>query len=159
MSISVMKTGGFLNLENARSEDQRRVMERLSEEGKCPFCPEGIAEQELRGEARPVIRGGTYWHVRENNWPYENTRAHLLVILDRHAEQLGELSPLEWAELLDHIQWAEAEYQITGGGFGIRFGDIRVNGATVSHLHAHIITPAITERGDPNYKEVRFRVG
>lgn len=149
----------FLNLDNSRYKDQRRVMERLVRQGGCPFCPDGIAEQERRGEARPVIRQGTYWHVRHNNWPYDNTRIHLLLIHNQHAEQLADISPEAAQELIELAQWIEGEFAIEGGGFGMRFGDIRHNGASVRHLHAHVLTARVTDMADPDYKLVLFRVG
>jgi diadenosine tetraphosphate (Ap4A) HIT family hydrolase len=157
MSMVEERHNGFLNLEHARYDDQRVVMERIIATGKCPFCPDMIDTELV--QMRPVLKRGQYWHVRENNWPYKNTRVHLLVVLNEHGERLADLTLSAWGELLEILQWAEKEYNITGGGFGMRFGDIGVNHASVAHLHVHIMTAAITDKEDPDYKEVRLRVG
>ncbi len=107
----------------------------------------------------PVAKQGQYWHIRQNRWPYENTRIHLLIIHNEHAEKLYEITPEAAKELFELVQWAEKEYQIAGGAIGLRFGDIRSNGATVNHLHAHLISASIVKRDDPQYQPVRFRVG
>ena len=43
-------------------------------------------------------------------------------------------------ELLDHIRWIKDKFKIAGGGFFMRFGDHQYTGATIAHLHAHIIS-------------------
>jgi len=149
------KSSSFVNLKNARVEEQRKVMEIIQEGGFCPFCPEHISKSRLK----PIIKQGKYWHIRENQWPYENTRTHLVIIYNTHVEKLSEINPEAAKELFDLAKWAEDEYQVLGGAIGLRFGDFRLNGGTVLHLHAHIIAADITNRDDPNYQPVRFRVG
>ena len=149
------KSEGFVNLKNARVEEQRKVMEMIQEQGFCPFCPEHVSKSQLK----PIIKQGKYWHLRENRWPYKNTRVHLVVIYNPHAEKLSEISPEAAKELFEFVKWVEDEYQILGGAIGLRFGDFHLNGGTVLHLHAHIIAADITNRDDPNYQPVRFRVG
>lgn len=145
----------FVNLRNARTEDQYKIMEMIQKEGFCPFCPEHISKAQLK----PIIKQGKYWQIRENRWPYKNTRVHLIVIHNRHVEKLSEISPEAAKELFELAKWAEDKYQILGGAIGIRFGDFHLNGGTVLHLHAHLIAADITNRDDPNYQPVRFRVG
>lgn len=144
-----------VNLENARHKDQKEIMEMIKKEGFCPFCPEHYERSSLM----PIIKQGKFWHIRQNRWPYENTRIHLAVIHNAHAEKISDLTPEAAQELFELAKWFEIEYKVSGGGIGIRFGDPRVNGATVNHLHAHFITADITDRENPRYKPVRFRVG
>ncbi len=150
-----MKSKEFVNLENARVKEQRKIMEAIKKGEYCPFCPEYYNGAKLE----PVIRQGKYWHLRKNRWPYKNTRVHLIIILNQHAENLSEISPEAAQEFFELAQWAEQEYQILGGGLCLRFGDIEINGATVLHLHAHLITAKITDKNDPAYQKVRFKVG
>jgi len=145
----------FVNLKNARVEEQRKVMEMIQKEKFCPFCPEHVSKSRLK----PVIKQGKYWHIRENQWPYKNTRVHLIIICNTHVEKLSEVCPEASKEFLELAEWTENEYQISGGAIGLRFGDIHQNGGTVLHLHAHIIAADITNRDDPNYQPVRLRVG
>lgn len=149
------KTRSFVNLDNARVTEQNQLMEMIQREGFCPFCPEHFSKSQLR----PVIKKGKYWHLRENRWPYPNTRIHLLAIHNKHIEKLSEISPEAAKELFELAKWVEDKYQIKGGGIGIRFGDVRQNGGTVLHLHAHIIAANITDRSEKEYQPVRFRIG
>lgn len=142
----------FVNLDNARFPEQRAIMERFDAQGLCPFCPPQIEEV----EAEPVIRQGSHWHIRKNRWPYRGTRLHFLMIANQHIENLTEILPEAWQELLELIQWIESNYRVKGGGLGLRFGDVSLNGGTVKHLHLHFIAadPAL-----PDYQKVRFAMG
>ena len=145
----------FVVLEHARHDDQLEVMKKIQKEGFCPFCSENINKADMM----PVIKEGKYWHVRKNRWPYQNTRVHLLIIHNRHAEKLADVKLEAAAELFELVKWAESKHKASGGAIGIRFGDPKTNGATVNHFHAHFIVANITDRDDPNYQPVRFRVG
>ena len=145
----------FVNLNNARYDDQRRLMEKIHQEGFCPFC----LEHEAKAELGSLIKKATHWTMRKNRWPYENTREHLLIIHNTHVERLNDLTTKAWAELLELVKWAEQEYKIEGGAVGMRFGDTTKNGATVDHIHVHVFVTDITNKKDPKYKPVRFRVG
>lgn len=151
----IRNKNNFVNLENARNEKQLSVMKKIEEEGFCPFCPENLDKSELE----PVIKKGNYWSLRKNRWPYENTRVHLLIIHNEHAEKISEIKSEAWAELKKLIGWAEKKYELKGGALGMRFGDPKLNGATVDHLHGHIMTADIIDKENPKYKPVRFRVG
>lgn len=142
----------FVNLANARNDEQRGVMEHIAAEGDCPFCPDHLAKY----HHKPILRTGDNWLLTENQWPYDNTRTHLLAIATYHAESLEDLHEGAFEELGDHFRWATREYAIKAGGLAMRFGsDIGSNGATVRHLHSHLIEP------DPNRPEdakVRFKI-
>lgn len=144
----------FVNLNNARYADQRRVMQGIVERDECPFCPENLAKT----HDEPVVREGKYWIVTPNKWPYEYTATHLLAIAKRHVERVTEFSDeaeAAGAELFGHVKWAELEYQIAAGGLAMRFGDTAHTGASVSHLHAHIIEP---DPSKPEDAKVRFKI-
>ncbi len=145
----------FVQLENARLPEQTRVMEVIREKGECPFCPENLAKY----HQRPILREGSHWVLTENQWPYENTRVHLLAIHRQHTERLQDLSAEAWSDLGALVTWAEEYYQIIGGGLGMRFGNPALNGGSVRHLHAQILTALVTDKGDPGYKPVRLKVG
>lgn len=150
-----MSNDEFVNLANAREEEQRTAMERILERGECPFCPENLSKE----HQRPVIHRGQYWILTENQWPYVNTRVHLLLIAVSHVERLSDLPPEAGAELLVLCQWIERHYNVKGGALGMRFGNPRFNAASVKHLHAQFISANITDQTDPNYQPVHFRVG
>ncbi len=154
-TFMVLKRKNFVNLKNARVEEQLEVMKMIQEEKFCPFCPENYSKSKLK----PIIKQGEYWHIRKNRWPYKNTRIHLIIIHNTHIEKISEVTSDAAREFLELVKWAEKEYGILGGGIGMRFGDIHINGATVLHLHAHIITAEITDKNNPNYQKVEFKVG
>lgn len=144
----------FVNLKNARFEKQREIMESAERAGLCPFCPGQIDAEGMQ----PVIRKGRFWHLRLNRWPYASTTLHLLAIANAHAKNLRDMPPEAMAELWEHFQWAENHYELEAGAIGIRFGKPSLNGATVSHLHAHLIV-ADPDTKKPSYKKVRFAMG
>src|SRR6266498_398495 len=150
-----MEKDEYVYLENARKPEQRAVMEKILARGECPFCPKNL----YKTHVRPIFREGIHWIVTDNQWPYENTRLHLLVIHRFHVERLVDISPEAWRDLGNLVAWAEHEYQIDGGALGLRFGDPAKNGGTVRHLHAQLLTANITDKSNPNYKPVRFRGG
>lgn len=149
--MSKEKPPTFVNLGNARNDEQRGVMENIEATGDCPFCPDNLHKY----HKEPILREGKHWLVTPNQWPYKHTRVHLLAIATYHAEDITDLREGSLDELQTHLQWASAEYQIAAGGLAMRFGSVDHNGATVRHLHAHIIVPEL-ELGVG--EEVRFRI-
>ncbi|HET7630528.1 MAG TPA: HIT domain-containing protein [Candidatus Saccharimonadales bacterium] len=141
----------FTNLDNARHDDQRQVMEAINSEGHCPFCSQNLA----RYHKQPIIRQGEHWLLTPNQWPYEHTREHLLAITAYHTEALKDLRPGSFEELQQHMQWAEQAFNIASGGLAMRFGKVESNGATVRHLHMHLIVP---DEARPDDAKVRFKI-
>jgi len=149
--MSENKESGFVNLDQARFDDQREVMKRIIDSGECPFCPENL---EII-HSKPIdLRLGN-WVLTHNAWPYAHTETHLLAIPTYHVEQLSDLKKGSFEELLEMIIWAEKEYDITSGGIAMRFGDIKFNGSSVKHLHAHIIVP---DRNKSPENKVKFKI-
>ena len=142
----------FVDLDNARVDEQRQVMEQIIAEGKCPFCLENLQ----RHHPQPIIKQGKYWFLTDNRWPYENTKHHVLAISTKHVERLAELDPEAGAELFQLLGELAEKYQVPGGGIAIRFGDTDYSAGSVNHLHAHFIEPDI--KAD-NYQPVRFKIG
>lgn len=140
-----------VNLNNARFDDQRQVMQEIIAENVCPFCPDHLEKY----HKEPILRRGEHWTITPNQWPYKHTRLHLLAIASHHAESLSDLKPGSMDELLAHFQWAELTYKVAAGGLAMRFGDAKKNGASVNHLHAHFIVP---EENLPPDKKVRFKI-
>jgi len=145
----------FVNLNNARLEEQRKIMEQILAQGVCPFCSEHLR----KFHTQPILKETSHWILTNNQWPYKNTKVHLLAIYKIHAESLSEINPEAGAEVFELIRWAEQKYTIKGGGLGMRFGDPMYNGGTVRHLHAQILAADIADKKHPDYKPVRFKVG
>lgn len=150
------KSGEYVNLANSRVEEQQKVMKEIIRQGICPFCPENFS----RFHHEPILKQTPHWILTKNQWPYENTRIHLLLIYTKHIESIGEMDPEAGREFVELARWAEKKYQLQSGALaiGMRFGDPIGSGATVKHLHAQILS-AKFKKGDPNYKPVRFRAG
>nr|AIA17766.1 Scavenger mRNA decapping enzyme C-term binding [uncultured bacterium] len=127
------------------------MMRQIQEEGVCPFCPEELA---LR-DPTPLIWQGEHWVIKPNRWKYEHTKLHLLVIAKTHVEKLREVTPEMWEELGRALIWIEVEHEIRSGALAMRFGEIDYNGATVAHLHAHVI---VGDHDAPDFETVRFKV-
>ena len=142
---------GYINLDNARYDDQREVMRASATAGVCPFDEDQLAIY----HKPPILRQGTYWILTANQWPYEHTTLHLLAIARQHIESLDELAQGAGEELFEHFRWAVDTYKIDFGGLAMRFGDVSHNGASVNHLHVHLIVP---DKHKPADAKVRFKI-
>lgn len=127
------KLGVYLS--HARTAAQRENMERIKKAGVDPFDWKQIGTY----HAQPILRKGAHWLVTPNDYPYEGTALHLLLIHKRDIRLPSELSPSAWQELGTHIKWIEKKYRVTGGSLLMRFGDPALTGASVHHLHMHVI--------------------
>lgn len=142
----------FVDMDNARLDEQREEMRKIIERSHCPFCAENLALY----HKIPNMKEGKYWIVTPNQWPYDNVKMQLLAIAKTHAETLPELDPAAGEELLRFFSEIVEEYQIPGGGLAMRFGDTNYSAGTVKHLHAQFIWPDIEK---PDFKPVRFKIG
>lgn len=142
----------FVDIDNAREDEQRAVMRQIIADGHCPFCSENV----FKYHKRPIIKEGQYWLITENQWPYENTQQHLLAIHKHHAEVLSELTPAAGAELFQLLAELERERSFPGGGVAMRFGQTDYSAGTVNHIHAQIFVPDID---NPEFEPVRIKIG
>ena len=85
--------------------------------------------------------------LTENSWPYPNTTHHFLIICDKHKEKFADLKLDDFAAVRYLVNWAGKKFSIKGGGLVIRFGDTNYTGATVCHLHFHLIVPELNKEG------------
>lgn len=128
----------YIEMENVRGEEQRRVMQKILEKGHCPFCEENL----LLYHNAPIHWKGGYWIVTENQWPYSGKGQHLMLILCRHAVSPTELRAEEWAELGEHVTRATQQFGFKGGAVAMRFGNMLLSGASIAHLHVQLIEPS-----------------
>lgn len=133
----------LVNLENTRTDEQRKVMEKILKEDHCPFCKENLSNY----HKKPILRETENWLLTEIQWPYDKTRAHLMAIAKNHITTLSGLPKEAGSELLELFQWVEKEYGMKGGAVGLgsalamRFGESKYSSSTVTHLHAQMIFP------------------
>src|SRR3954466_11208759 len=71
------------DLSAARSDDQRRYMDRLEAEGVCFLFS--------AGQHAAVQPSGKHWYVVKNDSPYEGTSAHYLIVPHAHVSSFDEL--------------------------------------------------------------------
>lgn len=126
---------------NVRGHTQWKAMMDSLERSECPFCPENIGHT----HESAVLWRGKHWMITPNDYPYPNTDSHLLVIPLVHAERLSEIPAEAWYEYAEVLKWIENEFGMKGGGFTMRFGEQLRSGATIKHLHAHVVAPKFSQ--------------
>lgn len=125
---------------HARTPEQAARMAELEAQGTCRFC----------WETRHTPPGD--WKLRPCDYPYEGTREHLLAIPQRHVTSMGELFEEEFAGLGALLSVYEGIYRPDGYTIAVRNGDMSLTGASVQHLHLHILVPDGT-------RELTFKAG
>jgi len=143
----------FVNLKNASAGEYQQVIAEIAKTGKCPFCKENF-----KYHKKPIYQKKGKWFLTNNSWPYKNTKHHLIILGQEHKENFSELTIKDFEAIKYLVNWAIKKWKIKGGGVAMRFGDTDYTGASVSHLHLHIISPEIdkkTKRAIP----VSFPIG
>jgi ATP adenylyltransferase len=120
---------------NYRTAEQLAEMERLEAAGTCLFCPASLRAHETQ---RVLFETG-HWAVTPNEFPYQGTALHLLVVPHRHAGDLLDLSDAELADFWTALRRIRERFALTHYGLGVRNGDCRYTGATIAHVHAHVL--------------------
>lgn len=139
------------NLSAARKKDQLERMIELQKNKICAFCPENISE----ATDSPIEIETKHWLVKKNDYPYDNTSYHLLVIPKKHVKTISDLTKVAKAEFLDLISQVESKYKFKSYALGMRSGDMRFNGGSVEHLHAQVIVGKVTK---VPHEPVRFKM-
>lgn len=140
-----------VNLEAARSANQLEVLETIIDDGVCPFCIESLTKY----HKLPILREGAFWLATENQWPYKFTQSHHLIIARQHVETITELPPGAFEELGEHAKALVDEYGMEYGGLAMRFGTPEKTGASVRHLHAHLLR-AVENLGEGDKLKFKF---
>jgi len=119
-------------LANARHPEQVDEMRRLDAAGACVLCD---------------IRTGlftTHWVVAPNRYPYPDAVTHLLLVPRRHLTDLRDLSTAERSDFWCGLDLARGFYGIDDFQLRVRCGDMQRTGATIAHLHVHLIVRGAT---------------
>jgi diadenosine tetraphosphate (Ap4A) HIT family hydrolase len=148
-------TKTYIHIDQSRLPHQKVVMEKILEDGVCPFCPDHL----LKYHKEPILKDGKFWILTKNQWPYENTKHHFLAIHKDHINHLSELTPEAGLELIEFFTWVSKEYNLPGGAMAMRFGsnpDHGNYGSSVLHLHAHLIEADLQ---NPSGEPVKFKIG
>lgn len=135
----------------AKSGMYKKVIDEIASQKVCPFCPETF-----KWHTKPILKRLGGWLITENFSPYKNARYHFILVGKEHKEKISELTSTDWKAISSLISWAVKKYKIKGGGVTLRFGDSLYTGATVRHLHLHLISPEVT---NGKAKPVYFPIG
>jgi ATP adenylyltransferase len=125
--------------ENYRTPEQLADMRQLEAAGLCLFCPAGLA----RHARQQVLFRTDHWSVTPNEFPYPGTALHLLLVPDQHAADLLDLGDAARQDFWTALAAVRDRYALSYYGLGVRNGDCRYTGATIRHVHAHVLV------GDP----------
>ncbi|MBI2409984.1 HIT domain-containing protein [Candidatus Kaiserbacteria bacterium] len=137
-----------------KREEYVNALEAILAGGFCPFCEKHL----FKHHRRPLIFKGRYWLVTENSWPYEGARLHFLFIARPHIEATEKISTVMWGELQSLYRKLVKKYQLSGATLVIRSGDTRFTGASVNHLHGHVVVgTARTKKTEPIRALIGFK--
>lgn len=121
--------------EHTRTPEQLAEMRRLDAAGICLFCPEHLGSH----PRQQVLFSTRHWTATLNEFPYPGTSLHLLLVPHQHAADLLELGDDARGDFWVALATAVEEHGLTYYGLGIRNGDCRFTGATIRHVHAHMM--------------------
>ncbi len=143
---------GFVNTSNTRPGVYDAVISQIAKDKVCPFCP----DQLLAYHKNPILAENTYWLATDNMYPYKDTKTHLLFIHKEHVINISEVPQKAWEELQVLANEFIKNRNIPGGTLLMRFGETKYTGASVNHLHAHVIS---SDPDRENYTPLMVRVG
>lgn len=131
-----MEDKRFVDTNSARTPEYRETLKRIAEEKECPapFCLD-----QADYHRHPIELEGRYWKVTRNSFNYQDARIPFLIVHREHIENFTSLKPDAWAELQDIVGLLVAKHDIRGATLMLRFGDKPHTGASVTHLHAHLV--------------------
>jgi diadenosine tetraphosphate (Ap4A) HIT family hydrolase len=139
------------HLGNARTDEQRADMMRLEAAGACIFCPEHLeADPDQR-----VLHRTARWTVTPNEFPYANTRLHLLLVPDEHVTDIADLSAEAQQDFWVVLRWVKDHCGLSFYGLAARNGDCEYTGGTVRHVHIHVVQGDVD---NPDHQPVRTRL-
>lgn len=136
--------------ENVRTPEQLAEMRSLEARGICLFCPDGLRQH----ERQQVVLRTRHWAVTPNEFPYAGTALHLLLVPHQHVGDLLDLPGDAQQDFWAALGLVRERYGLRYYGLGVRNGDCRFTGATVRHVHAHVL---VADPGDGAAPPVRMR--
>ncbi len=129
----------FVDPDNAYriEESYERIIKKIDNDGACPFCLENLKKY----HKNPIIEENDSWIATDNMYPYEGAKFHVIFISKKHLTDISEISPQSWLKLQEIVVSISKKLKIKGGTTFMRFGDTKFTGASVAHIHAHLISP------------------
>jgi ATP adenylyltransferase len=156
-AIAMARAKQQVDTRNALVVKRKEYIETLNAIGAggfCPFCEEHL----FKHHREPLIFKSAYWLVTKNSWPYEGSRYHFLFIARTHIESTEKMPSAMWVDLHRMYQKLIKKYQLKGASLVMRSGDTKMTGASVNHLHAHVVVGTLrTKKSEPIRALVAFR--
>ena len=140
------------NAKVVKRNDYADTLDSIVAGGFCPFCEEHF----FKHHRRPLIYKSEHWLVTENSWPYKGSRFHILFIARKHIETTEDMSSAMWTDLQRQYRKLVKEKNMKGATLVIRSGDTKITGASVNHLHAHLVVGSSRTK---NVKPIKALVG
>jgi diadenosine tetraphosphate (Ap4A) HIT family hydrolase len=81
--------------------------------------------------------------VTPNAFPYQGTKLHLLVVPHQHANDMLDLDDEALGDFWTALRLIRERFGLDHYGLGARNGNCSFTGATIAHVHAHVVV------GDP----------
>ncbi|MBU6321051.1 MAG: HIT domain-containing protein [Patescibacteria group bacterium] len=126
-----------VDVTNALSrDDYKETLTKIAQAGLCPFCEQNLAKH----HPKPIVAKNASWLATPSNWPYRGAKRHFLLIARPHLERADKLTREQWIDLHKLLIKLVRSYKLRGTSLVMRSGDTAYTGASVSHLHAHLIT-------------------
>lgn len=122
---------------NGRSPEYKQELREILANNICPFCKEGKTANE-----QAILKKTPHWYLTPNAYPLRDTLYHFMITPWRHITNASDITGAEWQDFAKLRQWLTKEYNLTGEAMYVRSGEPLVTGASVAHLHWHIIVPA-----------------
>lgn len=121
---------------NAGTPEYSRVLQKINEEERCPFCPGELKKT----HDKPIVFTTPHWIVTENQYSYPNAEFKFLIILrGKHVEEYIETTLEERLDIFDAYERLIREKKLSGSTLVWRQGETSRTGATVKHLHVQVI--------------------
>lgn len=104
----------------------------------CAFCDPHLFDN-------PILfqnKGWTVWRVPQGYSDYGKVlQTQLVFFPNTHVRHLSHLTQEQRLGFWELIDWIYQNYDIPGGAFFARVGDMRYNVGTVPHLHFNLFVP------------------
>ena len=152
-NIKATKNKAGIALQFARTKGYKKILQNIIASNKCPFCPDNF-----KYHNKPILKIFNGWMATENAWPYAGTKRHFIIISVKHKNKFSDITPKDFQAVQYLANWLIKKYNIKGGGLTLRFGDQIYTGATVSHMHFHLIQPQLKPK-TKKAKTIWFAIG
>lgn len=127
----------FVNIDNTRTSAMREKWQKIIDEGIDPFDPKKVTKW-IDGE---IIMASDHWYAFQNDHPYPGTKYQFVIPTKEFFTDSDQLSKEIILDLFSIVKRLKRKYGIVGGGLSMRFGETKLSGGSVMHMHAQLTVP------------------